>query len=69
MRNCPCIPLFGMECVYEKYHKDLLCCSVHILNHSLREFHRSIPIIGDWFDEYHCPDYEPIEKMKGGAQK
>ena len=60
MSNCPCAPL-GIECEYEKYHKDLLCCSVHIINHSLRELYRTIPIIGGWFDEYHCPDYKPIE--------
>jgi hypothetical protein len=62
MTKCPCIPLLGNECEYEKYHNDLLCCSVHILNHSFREITRTIPILGDWIDEYHCPDYKPHRK-------
>ena len=62
---CPCVPLFGIECEYEKYHKDLLGCSVHILNKSFRELCRTIPIIADSLEEYRCPDYEPIKTKVG----
>ena len=41
MGECPCAPL-GTECVYEKHHKDLLCCSVHILNYHFREVFQSL---------------------------
>ena len=63
MGKCPCAPL-GTECVYEKCRKDLLCCSVHILNYHLSELWQSLPIIGEWLEPYHCPDFE-IER-KGG---
>lgn len=63
MGICPCAPL-GMECVYEKHHKDLMCCCIHILNYQLRELWQSLPIIGEWFEPYHCPDFE-LER-KGG---
>ena len=64
MGNCPCTPLGGM-CVYEKHHKDLMCCGVHILNYRFRELYKSLPIIGDWFENYHCPDFEiDIEKER-----
>ena len=57
MRECPCAPL-GMECVYERYHKDLVSCAVHMLNYHFRELWQSVPIIGGWVEPYRCPNFE-----------
>ena len=61
MGNCPCAPL-GLECVNEKYHKDLMCCLVHILKYHWHESLQSLPLIGEWFEPYYCPDFELEEK-------
>lgn len=53
---CDLTPL-GVECVYGDGHQ-LFSCAVHHLTCATRNLHQSLPIVGNLFDDYRCPDFE-----------
>lgn len=50
---------FSMQCENDDVKHDLVACSVHHLCCAFQELKMSLPIIGDWFKSYKCPDFQP----------
>ena len=65
MSNCPCVP-YGKECVYEKYHKDLLGCCCRIVNQRLQELKKDLPCIGGLYSSYICDNFEEYTTKEDG---
>ena len=49
------------ECVYGDGSKTLFCCVCRIMA-AFRKLHQSFPFFGDWFPDYQCPYFEPLDK-------
>ncbi len=56
---------FQMKCENDEFHDKLDCCIFAHLSQAWNNLLHSIPIIGDWFPEYHCPHFKPY----GGDQE
>lgn len=49
------------ECLYGDGAKTLFCCVCRIMA-AVRKLHQSFPFFGDWFPDYQCPYFEPLDK-------
>ena len=57
-KTCEIAPL-GTPCVWGDGTKVTACC-IHRLNAAGRSLLQSIPFFGSDFEDYHCPDFEPL---------
>lgn len=54
---------FQMECEYDEYKHDLLCCVVCLLKQAFYNLLTEIPIVKIFVQPYHCEMF----RMKGGG--
>ena len=47
------------ECTYDGF--DCIFCRAHKLRKAMTELNQSIPIIGKFIPDFHCPDFEGKE--------
>lgn len=60
---CDIAPL-QMKCVNDELNNKLDCCKFAHLSQAWNNLQRSLPIIGNLFDEYHCLHFEPYKESE-----